>query len=152
MKTFDLLSLIIFLATISLIACNKESAPPINQAKMWECHHKIKWDSLQTQKNLIGIWEWEYVGCYWNPEKANNESFRGMSIEFKPDSTLIVRLDEEITQTSNWEVVKDYGELFALKADPSVIHLNGRILFCDNIVEFNNSYVDGCDNYFKRLE
>lgn len=140
----------IFVAAIILITCNKEETPPINQAEMWDCHHKTEWDSLKTKERLIGTWDWEYIGCYWNTEDANDDSFKGMTIEFKSDSTLIVRENGQMTQTSRWVVVDEDADLYSIEVDPTVIQLYGRILFCEKIVEFNDSYIDGCDNYFKR--
>jgi hypothetical protein len=135
--------------SILLFSCVKEN-PPINQREIWDFHHKMTWDTLSTKKTLIGEWEWEYIGCFWNPDCANYNDFKGMTIEFKSDNTLHVRENGRITQTMNWKVVKGDADLFRLDADPGVFQLNGRILFCDERVEFNHSYIDGCDNYFKR--
>jgi len=45
------------------------------------------------------------------------------------------------------------GELYGLELDSSITTLlYGRILTCGEILEFNNSYIDGSDNYFKRIE
>jgi len=117
---------------------------------MWDCHHETSWDSLKTNFTLIGEWEWEYIGCYWFPEGANDEEFKGLTIEFKSDNTLDVKENGQITQTSNWKVVDGDLDLFAIDVEPTVNQLYGRILFCDDRVEFNHSYIDGCDNYFKR--
>lgn len=142
----------IFAILILLLACNKEENPPISQGDMWNCHHKLTWDTLSTTKALIGKWEWEYIGCFWNPEDGNNDDFIGMTIEFKSDNTLDVKENGQLTQTSNWKVVIGDVDVYALYVDPKVNQLYGRILFCDERVEFNDSYIDGCDNYFKRKE
>lgn len=92
---------LIFTISILLIACNKEENPPISQVDMWDCHHEMTWDSLSTKETLIGEWEWEYIGCFWNPEDANDDEFDGMTIEFKEDNTLDVKENGELTQTSN---------------------------------------------------
>lgn len=143
---------LLLVITIILFACNKDENPPINQGDMWDCHHKMTWDSLKTNNALIGEWEWEFIGCYWNPEDANNDEFKGLTIEFNSDNTLDVKENGQTTLTSNWKVVNLDADLFAIDVDPSVSQLYGRILFCDERVEFNNSVVDGCDNYFKRKE
>jgi len=135
------------------MSCEKEikiEIPPINQKIMWDCHHEKTWDSLKTQNTLIGIWEWKYIACFWTPENANSEDFQGLSIEFKSDSTLDVKQDGNIIQTSNWKVVDGDAGLYALEVETHVMQLGGRILFCEDIVEFNDSYIDGCDNYFRR--
>jgi hypothetical protein len=141
---------LVFAILILFIACNKGENPPIDQGDMFDCHHKMAWDSLSTKETLIGEWEWEYVACFWNAEDANGDAFDGMTIEFKQDNTLDVKENGQITQTSNWKVVNGDGDLFAIDVDPSVPQLYGRILFCEGRVEFNYSYIDGCDNYFKK--
>ena len=135
-----------------LMACNKKENPPISQDEMWDCHHETIWDSLLTKENLIGEWEWEFISCYTSPEDINYEAFAGMTITFKEDSTLDLKENGQITQTANWEISNRIGGLFAISVDPIVIELYGQILFCHNRVAFNNSYIDGCDNYFKRKE
>ena len=72
-----------------------------------------------------------------------------MTIEFKSNSTLDVKENGQITQSSNWKVVNSDADLFAIDVDPPVIQLYGRILFCEKRVKFNNSYIDGNDNYFR---
>ena len=74
-----------------LSACNLLENPPINQGDMWACHHTTSWDSLQTNNALIGEWDWEFISCFWTPQDANSRDFRGLSVLFKPDSTLQVK-------------------------------------------------------------
>lgn len=140
------------LIPIILLGCNKGEKPPIDQEDMWACHHETAWDSLQTNNTLIGEWEWEYIGCYWNPEDANCDEFKGLTIEFNPDNTLNVKQNGQITQTSSWKVVDGDIGVFKIDVNPYVNQVNGSILFCNNRIEFYDSYIDGCDNYFKRIE
>lgn len=152
MKISNLSIALIFTITLLVLSCNKEENPPVSQGDMWDCHHELTWDTINTKETLIGEWDWEYIGCFWNPEDANDNEFNGMTIEFKSDNTLEVKENGQITQTSIWKVVNGDADLFALDVDPTVTQLYGRILFCDERVEFNDSYIDGCDNYFKRKE
>ena len=92
------------------------------------------------------------MGCYWNSENANDESFKGLHIEFKSDSTLDVIKHGQITQTSNWKVVNGDGGLYAVDVNPRVFLLYGRILFCEGRVEFDDAYRDGCSNFFVKNE
>ena len=138
---------------ILCVGCNKEKeplSPPI--IDMWNCHHESTWDESSTREALIGEWEWEYIGCYSVPSNANYEEFEGLEIEFKDDNTLDVIEDGQIIQTSTWEVVDGDVDLFAVDVEPSVSQLYGRILFCEELVEFETSYIDGCDNYFRRKD
>ena len=123
---------------------------PIDQSYIWNCHHEISWDLITTSNNLIGDWEWEYIECYSNIEDANKFVYKGLLIEFKSDNTLDVKVSGQIIQTSNWKLVHGDADLFAIDVDPRVPQLYGRILFCNDRVEFNDSYIDGCDNYFTR--
>jgi hypothetical protein len=138
--------------SIILFSCTKDVKPPISQGDIWDCHHKKMWDSLNTKNTLIGEWDWEYIACYWNPEDANDTDFKGLSIEFKSDNTLDLKENGKTIQTSTWKVVDGDADLFAIDVYPNVTQLYGRILFCENRVEFNDSFIDGCDNYFKRKE
>jgi len=81
---------------------------------------------------------------------GNDVEFKDLSIRFKSDHTLDVKQMDEGTQTSTWKVVDGDGDLFSVEVEPRVNQLYGRILFCDDRVEFNLSCLDGCDNYFKR--
>jgi hypothetical protein len=110
----------------------------------------MSWDSLTTHNALIGEWEWEYISCYWNPDGGNDSDHKGLTIEFKSDQSLIVTEKGEVTQTSSWEVGDGDLDLYEIYVDPSVIQLHGRILICDEWLEFNDSYIDGCDNYFRK--
>jgi hypothetical protein len=159
MKTASFSGLYGLLITAMLICCNKPNNQPVTQAEnppvtlsdMTECHRTASWDSVKIQSRLLGRWEWEYIQCYWNPENGNSKDFQGLSVEFKPDNTLEVKLNGETTQTSTWELVNLNDGYYKVQVKPLVLQLPGRILFCTERVLFNDSYTDGCDNYFKRL-
>ena len=110
------------------------------------------WDLSKITNSLIGKWDWKYIGCSFSSEVDNDDEFKGLKIEFKSDNTLKVEENGAIIQTSSWKVVNGDSDLFEIEADPSVDQLFGRILFCDKRLKFNDSYRDGCDNYFERGE
>lgn len=141
-----LLSTILFF----LLACDEEESSPFNQSEIWACHHKLVWDSLRTKDSLIGEWEWEYGACPRTSKDAPVYNFDGLSIKFKLDNSVTVKENGKLTQTAKWKVVKGDADLFAIEVSPPVRQLHGRILFFEERVEFNNSIVNGCDNYFKR--
>lgn len=129
------------------MSCNRE---PISQADIWACDNEMQWDSLSTHQALIGEWEWEYISCFSDPEELNHDEYNGMTIEFSDNNILQVREDGQLVQISTWELELEDGSLFGIHAVPRVIQLYGRILICDDRVKFNDSYRDGCDNFFKR--
>jgi hypothetical protein len=130
--------------------CNEPASAPPAQLNLWACHRTVTRDSTATESALLGVWTWEYISCFWKTEKANGEDFKCLSIEFKADHTLIVKESGKITQTARWKIFRGDPELFVIKTEPLVPQVVGRILFCEDVLEFNDSYVDGCDNYFKK--
>lgn len=138
--------------SIFLIACDKEVNPPISQGQMWDCHLEMAWDSTTMKENLMGEWDWKYIGCFWNPEDANDDEFKSLSIEFKSNKTLDVKENGQVIQVSNWNVAYVEADLMAIDVDPRVAQLEGLILLCDEWLEFNNGYIDGCNNYFIRKD
>ncbi|MBS1511608.1 MAG: hypothetical protein JST86_12250 [Bacteroidetes bacterium] len=124
--------------------------PPITPDSMLLCHNQTIWDSSTIHQHLIGKWQWEYIKCYWAPENANNEDFKNLSVEFKQNNSLEVKLNGQTTQTSSWAIVRLNDGYFKLVTNPIVFQLPGKVLFCENHVLFFDSYTDGCDNYFKK--
>jgi len=154
MKTF--FKLWIFLVLVCQISCTKEKEstvkqePPITLSNMLECYRLATWDSAKIQTQLVGKWEWEYIRCYWNPEDGNYDDYKGVLIEFKADKTLEVLVNGKTTQTTTWHVVNLNDGFYGISTNELVVYVPGRILFCTERVLFNDSYTDGCDNYFKR--
>lgn len=128
----------------------EKQLPPVTLPAMTECHQKNSWDSLNIHDKLLGQWDWEYIQCFWDPEKGNYKDFLGMTVEFKSDNTLEVKMNGQTTQSSTWKIANMGDGYFKVDTNPLVVQLPGRILFCDDRVLFNDSYVDGCDNYFKK--
>jgi hypothetical protein len=128
----------------------QQPKPPIALDSMLLCYGQTSWDSTSITNALVGKWLWEYIKCYSNPENANNEDFKSLSIEFKLNNTLEVTENGLLTQTSSWNVVRLNDGYFMLLVTPIVLQLPGKVIFCGNRVLFYDSYVDGCDNYFKK--
>ncbi len=158
MKTLIISILSILLITAILPSCEKtkneeqlvQQEPPITFDSMWLCNSRTVWDSAKIHDALIGKWKWEYISCYWNPEKANGEDFKTLSVEFKTNDSVDVKIDNVVTQKSLWKVKTLNDGNFGLIVSPIVLQLPGRILFCGDRVLFQDSYVDGCDNYFAK--
>ena len=131
-------------------SCNEAAAPPPAELNLWACHRTVTRDSVATESALLGEWDWEYISCFWKTEKANGEDFKCLSLEFKADHTLIVKESGKITQTSRWKIFRGDPDAFVIKTEPLVPQVVGRIMFCADVLEFNDSYVDGCDNYFRK--
>ncbi len=139
---------------IFIISCDKEelSNRPMSQAAIWDCYNKSSWNDTQIREELIGQWRWIYTENFWVPEEGRNTENEKMEIAFFRDSTLLVTLNDKAIFTTGWKVVPEDGDLYGLALDSAFSQLYGRILICADIVEFNNSYIDGSDNYFKRIK
>ncbi|CAN5388205.1 hypothetical protein BH11BAC3_BH11BAC3_46260 [soil metagenome] len=160
MKRTKLLTYASILVVVVQLSCNKEiepvnlprPAPPITLSEMLICHATNSWDSSTIHNKLIGKWDWKYIKCFWKPEAANNVDFKGLQVEFLPNNKLDVNENGKPTQTSTWQVTDLKDGFFKINVTPFVPLLSGRILFCDSVTLFYDSYVDGCDNYFKRTD
>jgi hypothetical protein len=128
----------------------QQQDPPVTLDSMLLCHNQTNSDSVATRNALIGKWHWEYISCYWYPERANNQDFKNLAIEFKQNDSLEVQLMGQVTQRSSWSIVKTNDGYFKLVVEPLVLQLPGKILFCKDRLLLYDSYVDGCDNYYKK--
>jgi hypothetical protein len=142
------LNLLLSMLAIALLpACQKERPPSLSN--MNDCHEPASWTAENTFQHLLGEWEWRRL------EQRRNQSVAIpgddiLHLHFLPDSTLLVIEDGITTQTSSWQVVAEDGDYFGVEADPPVEQIRGRILFCEEWVMFNESYLDGWDSYFLR--
>ncbi len=125
---------------------------PPNQMEFWNCHTQTVWHMESVFNELVGKWKWIYSESYWAPGEGLNTEDENTILEFQSDSVLNVYVDGNLTGTTNWSIILTDPPLFGLAMDSTIAQLYGRILFCNEIVEFNNSYIDGDDNYFKRIE
>jgi hypothetical protein len=157
-QTFAILLLILSVTTIQT-SCKKTKTtdttqpqkPPIALDSMLLCHGQTNFDSASTRNALIGKWQWKFIKCYWNPEQANGEEYKTISIEFKQNDSLEVKTNDQTTQKSSWKVTRLNDGYFTLTVSPIVYQLPGKVLFCGDYVLFYDTYTDGCDNYFKRV-
>ncbi len=149
-----------FVCLLFILSCNKEqerpdpssATPPKSLGEMVTCHNTVTWDSASIRNKLVGSWQWKYIRCYWNPEDANGDDYQTMRIEFKNNNTLEVKNNDTLVQTSQWKIINLNDGFFKVESTPLVYYIPGRIVFCDSMVLFNDSYVDGCDNYFTRVD
>ncbi len=132
------------------IVNDERAIRPISHTDMYNCYHQSEWDSVSVTNELIGRWDWQFIGCFWTPEDDNNTEYLGLTIQFNQDNTLNVVDKGILIETSNWVVTFVDSPNYGIVTEPSVEYLHGRIWFCSDLLEFNNSYIDGCDNIFKK--
>ena len=124
--------------------------PPVSVDSMFRCHTATALDSAGIRSGLLGKWQWEFIRCYWNPEDANGDDFKNLAVEIKADNTVTVKENGVTTQTATWALTRLNDGYFKLTTNPLVLQLPGRIYLCSDRVLFFDSYIDGCDNFFKK--
>ena len=127
-----------------------QQQPPVSFDSLLHCYGQVSWDSASIHNALIGTWNWEFIKCYWNPEDANGDDYKNVSIVFRQNDSLEVKVNNQITQAASWKISRLSDGYFKVTTAPLVVYLPGKILLCGNRVMFYDSYTDGCDNYFKR--
>ncbi len=143
------------ISILVLISCEKEeiSQRPMSQTNIWNCYNDSEWTDLKIRDELTCSWKWIYSENFWAPDKGRNTENENTLIEFLTDSTLNVIVDGNIQNSTKWTVTPKDGDLYGLDLDSAVTTLlYGRILICGEILEFNNSYIDGSDNYFQKVQ
>ena len=138
-----------------ILSCEKEDVPkrPISQTDIWNCYNDSEWSELRVRNQLIGKWKWIYSENFWAPDEGWNTESENTLIEFSNDSTLGIIVNGNLENTTKWMVTHKDGDLYGLEMDSTITTLlYGRILVCGEILIFNNSYIDGSDNYFKKIE
>ncbi len=149
------LLVLISILILSFAACDKDedATPEFDLTEFWNEHHKVEWDSLSTAQNLLGTWDWVYIWCCPEASDMNGSvtTDQGMQVNFRPNDLQVLH-NGEVIQTTDWEIEVRDGSLFGVKTTPNVVKLFGRILFKNDHVVFNGSYIDGADHYFRRAE
>ncbi len=118
---------------------------------MYACHDAYAWDATMISDSLIGEWEWVSMVCPLLPVELYCDSLPNFTVEFISDSTLIVLQNDSLYQTASWELSETQGN-YQMITNPPIYTLQGNILFCGEIVMFSLSFIDGCDDSFKRIK
>lgn len=151
MKYSILLNAIAASALVLLIAsCCKKEEHEHSLSEFWNCRQQNQLDSAELLQELQGKWDWEFVSCYWTPDKANDREYKGLQIFFADPDSLELLQNGATVQVSKWKLIRADGSYFGIEADPPVLQMQGRILICDNKIVFNASYFDGCDQFFRK--
>ena len=147
--------ILVLLSIFIFIGCDDEDVAkrPVSLENMSDCYRKNEWNKNIIAKELTGKWQWIYTENFWAPDEGQNTENENRGFEFLSDSTLNVFVNDEIVESTRWIVVPvNNSDLFKLELDEPVQYLYGEILICDKILLFFDSYRDGTDNYFIKVE
>jgi len=147
--------ILVLLSVFIFIGCDDEDVAkrPVSLENMSDCYRQNEWNENIIAKELTGKWQWIYTENLWAPDEGQNTENENRGFEFLSDSTLNVFVNDEIVESTRWIVVPvNNSDLFKLELDEPVQYLYGEILICDKILLFFDSYRDGTDNYFIKVE
>jgi hypothetical protein len=115
---------------------------------IWECDSAQFSDSTVISNKIAGSWLWTKQICWGNGKIffAN----KNVKVNFNANRTFTVVENGSIITLGNWNLEIVDGNAWGLNLSVSSEYLYGRILFCNNQVMFNDSYIDGCDNVFAK--
>lgn len=146
----------ILLATVvSILSCiscsDSDVKTEFNTTDFWNEHHAQSWDSTSTSNNLIGTWVWVYTNCCPEGNSQVGKRTENENIKLKIDREFVeLSRNDTLLLKTKWFIYLKDGDLYGLQTDLSIMQVHGRILFSNNAVLFNNSYIDGANNYFLR--
>jgi hypothetical protein len=140
-------ALLFFIGIAGLVSCKKDTSPV---SKIWECNTVQSLDSIAISNKLVGSWLWTKQSCYW--EGTVKSADRNIKATFNNDFTFSVNENSVVLTQGTWRLVQIFGNHWELDVSLPSIYLYGYILFCNDQVLFNHSYIDGCDNLFSRIK
>jgi hypothetical protein len=137
-----------FIIILSLNYCmDSKNVVPLIEADYYECHNQEDWDSLSVCNLLTYSW-------LQNPVKYSMSGKKALSggsyqLVFTGDFKLNVYKHQELYAKATWNI-KGEGNSFTLTTEPFIERAYGTIFFCEDKMEFLNSWVDGCDFFLKK--
>lgn len=140
--------LIILLLIIfsELVSCKKEKLD-INH--FWQCSMSQNLDSEAISNKLVGSWTWTKQSCFWT--NITKSADRNIKVSFNSNATFSVYENSNTLTQGTWKLKQVDGNFVGLDLSSASEYLYGRILFCNNQVLFNDSYRDGCDHLFIKI-
>ena len=145
---------ITLLLSLALFGCEKQKTPhpPKSLEDMHSCQHNKEWSTKSLRDSLVGKWRWLYTQNFWAPEAAHYTTNQELFIRFRSDSLLHVTAQGDTLHTTKWQVILNRNDSYELGLQEPHQYLYGNILICEDLLLFNNSYVDGSDNFFERIQ
>ncbi len=140
------------LFAIAMLSCEQQKLPhpPKTLEDMHSCYQNKAWNEISLRDSLIGEWRWLYTQNFWAPEAAHYTTNQDVCITFRSDSLLHVITQGDTLHTTKWEIMLKQNNNYELALEAPHQYLHGNILLCEDLLLFNNSYVDGSDNFFER--
>jgi hypothetical protein len=140
------LIIIILILTLILNSCKKET---INLNEFWQCNKSQNLDTIAIANKLTGSWTWRKQSCSSSGKTILADKI--VKVTFNSNRTFSLSENAIIVTQGNWKLKIVDSNIYGLDLTPQSEYLYGRILFCNDEVLFNDSYIDGCDNLFCKI-
>lgn len=155
MKSIWYILAFFFVCSLAFQCMNKEVLEDFNQSLL-ECHQKTVWDSTSTAKALIGKWRWKQTVCPRTKNGASTDETSNIGLEFQVNSngTLTELFNNVKVKEYTWSLSSIDGTFFSFTTLPYRDLLSGRLIICKDVgqLDIGNSYFDGCDYRYKKVE
>lgn len=146
---------IFFVSSQAFQCMHKEGFEDFNQSLL-DCHQKTVWDSTSTAKALIGKWRWKQTVCPRTKNGASTDEASNIGLEFQVNSngTLTELFNNVKVKEYTWSLSSTDGTFFSFTTLPYRDLLTGRLVICKDVeqLDIGNSYFDGCDFRYKKVE
>ena len=139
------------IAFFTIVACEEASLnKEYNIVDFSSDHARQVWDSTSTANQLQGSWQWVYSECCVEGTLGGVDR-TGEEFIVRIDLTTIqVYQKNELVKSTDWFLEIEDGNYYGINTQSYISEIRGRILFSGNRILFQNSYIDGADNYFVR--
>ncbi len=132
---------------------SKLQIPPDGQM-LRDCHDQKMWSAQSLRAALVGEWRWYYSandfsGSFYPPR---NTLDLNTVVVFGADTSYNVMEAGEVTHTTQWSLEEVQPGFFNADTETFKSPSLGFVILCDDLVEFSESYIDGDDNYFVRID
>ena len=130
-------------------SCTKDKM--MDSKAFLECNNAMQLDTAGIANKLIGTWKLKswYCGECTNP--GTHYSDKIILATFTSARSFSVTENAIVVAEGYWSLRIVDSNKWGLQSDSSLTHLYGAILFCDDQVLFYDSYLDGKDNLFDRV-
>jgi len=138
--------ILLFLAIFAGLTSCKKDKLDINS--FWQCNQSQNLDTTAISNKLSGSWTWTKQSCFGAGKVKAAD--RNIKVTFANNHTFSVTENSNFITQGTWKLTQVDGNSWGLDISSPSEFLYGRLLFCDNQVLFNDSYIDGCDNLFTK--
>lgn len=139
---------VILILALSFNSCTKQDDLDTHRG-MWDCHTANQWSKETNEQALAGLWEVRNRKCSAIGTRIHDINFL---LEFLPDHRVWKVRGGERFEELKWSLEEKPGSpLYLLNFEPDNQDLSGLVLFCGDRMEINNSFRQGCDRYFSKI-